>query len=84
MTDGSPDFAASDKIGSPICPSGCFQSEELAVTTYDHIQELRAELAASIDASERQQIAAELERAVAQYQQEKAAFDVLISVEPPH
>ena len=32
------------------------------MTTYDHIQELRAELAASIDAGERQQIAAELER----------------------
>ncbi|MFQ6242711.1 hypothetical protein [Sinorhizobium meliloti] len=54
------------------------------MTTYDEIQELRAELAASIDAGERQQIAAELERAVAQHQQEKAAFDALISVGPPH
>ncbi len=44
------------------------------MTTYEHIEELRAELAASIDAGERQQIAAELERAVAQHQQEKAAF----------
>ena len=55
------------------------------MTTYDEIQELRAELAASIDAGERQQIAAELERAVAQQQQqEEPAFDALISVEPPH
>ncbi|CCE98588.1 hypothetical protein SFHH103_04098 (plasmid) [Sinorhizobium fredii HH103] len=54
------------------------------MTTYEHIQELRAELAASIDAGEHQQIAAELERAVALHQQEEAAFDELISVEPPH
>ncbi|MGH0264802.1 hypothetical protein NKY45_25610 [Sinorhizobium meliloti] len=54
------------------------------MTTYEHIEELRAELAASIDAGERQQIAAKLERAVAQHQQEEAAFDALISVEPPH
>ncbi|WP_318862137.1 hypothetical protein [Sinorhizobium meliloti] len=51
---------------------------------FQRIQELRAELAASIDAGERQQIAAERERAVAQHQQEEAAFDALISVEPPH
>lgn len=54
------------------------------MTTYDHIQELRAELVASIDAGERQQIAAELERAMRQHQQEEAAFDALISAEPPH
>ncbi|WP_208180185.1 hypothetical protein [Sinorhizobium medicae] len=54
------------------------------MTTYDEIQELRAELAASFDAGERQQIAAELERAVAQHEQEEAAFDALISVEPPY
>ncbi|WP_179874716.1 hypothetical protein [Rhizobium anhuiense] len=53
------------------------------MTTYDHIQELCAELAASIDAGERQQIAAELERAIAQHQQEEAAFDALISADPP-
>ncbi|WP_244665679.1 MULTISPECIES: hypothetical protein [Rhizobiaceae] len=41
-------------------------------------------LAASIDTGERQQISVELERAVAQHQQEEAAFDALISVEPPH
>ncbi|APG93093.1 invasion plasmid antigen / internalin (plasmid) [Sinorhizobium americanum] len=57
---------------------------ELTMTIYEHIEELRAELAASIDAGERQQIAAELERAVTQHQQEEAAFDALISVEPPH
>ncbi|MBP2450079.1 hypothetical protein [Rhizobium leguminosarum] len=54
------------------------------MTTYDHIQELRAELEASIDAGERLQIAAELERAVAQHQQEEAAFAELFSAEPPH
>lgn len=54
------------------------------MTTYDEILELRAELAASIDAGERQQIAAELERAVAQHQQQEAAFEALISAEPPH
>ncbi|WP_193378128.1 hypothetical protein [Sinorhizobium fredii] len=54
------------------------------MTTYDHIQELRAELAVSIDAGERQEIAAELGQAIAQHQQEEAAFDALISAEPPH
>ncbi|MEY9103751.1 hypothetical protein ABIA24_006724 [Sinorhizobium fredii] len=44
---------------------------------------MRAELAASIDAGERQQIAAELERAIAQHQQEEAAFDALISATSP-
>lgn len=53
------------------------------MTTYDHIQELRAELAASIDAGERRQIAAELERAIAQHQLEEAAFDALIRADPP-
>ncbi|ASY74355.1 hypothetical protein [Sinorhizobium fredii] len=40
-------------------------------------------MAASIDAGERQQIAAELEREIAQHQQEEAAFDALINDEPP-
>ncbi|MCW1413337.1 hypothetical protein OLZ32_34965 [Rhizobium sp. 1AS11] len=53
------------------------------MTTYDHIQELRAELAASIDAGERLQITAELERAIAQHEQEEAAFDAQISADPP-
>lgn len=54
------------------------------MTTYDHIQELRAELAASVDAGECQQIAAELEQAMVQHAAEEAVFDVLFSAEPPH
>lgn len=54
------------------------------MTTYDHIHELRAELAASVDAAERQQIAAELEQAMEQHAEEEAAFDALFSPEPPH
>lgn len=54
------------------------------MTTYDHIQELRAELAASLDAGERQQIAAELEQAMVQHAEEEVAFDALFSAEPPH
>lgn len=54
------------------------------MTTYDHINELRAELAASIDQAERQQIAAELAAAEAKLADEEAAFDALISAEPLH
>lgn len=54
------------------------------MTTYDHINELRAELAASIDQAERQQIAAELVAAKAELAEEEAAFDALISTELPH
>lgn len=54
------------------------------MTTYDHIQELRAELAVSMDAGERQQIAAELEQAMVKLAAEEAAFDALFSAEPPH
>lgn len=54
------------------------------MTAYDHIQELRAELAASNDQAERQQIAAELATAQAERAQEEAAFEALISAEPPH
>jgi len=54
------------------------------MTTYDHINELRAELAASIDQAERQQIAAELASAEAKLAEEDAALEVLISDEPPH
>lgn len=54
------------------------------MTTYDHINELRAELAASIDQTERQQIAAELATAEAQLAEEDAAFEALISDKPPH
>jgi hypothetical protein len=41
------------------------------MTTYDHIQELRAELAATIDQAERQQIGSELEAAQAKLAQEE-------------
>lgn len=54
------------------------------MTTYDHINELRAELAASIDHAERQQIAAELGSAEAKLAEEDAAFEALINDEPPH
>ena len=54
------------------------------MTTYDHIQELRAELAASIDQTERREIAAELASAEAKFAEEEAAFEALISAEPPH
>ena len=54
------------------------------MTTYDHIQELRAELAASLDAGERQQIAAELEQAMVQHAEEEAVIDALFSAKPPH
>lgn len=53
------------------------------MTTYDHIQELRAELAASLDAGERQQIAHVLEQAMVQHAAEEAVFDALFSAEPP-
>ncbi|GGA64096.1 hypothetical protein [Pelagibacterium lentulum] len=51
------------------------------MTTYDHIQELRAELATIIDAGERAAIAAELEAAREKLAQEEAALDV--AFEPP-
>ena len=54
------------------------------MTTYDHIQELRAELAASIDQGERREIAAELATAEAKLAEEEAAFEALIADEPPH
>jgi hypothetical protein len=44
------------------------------MTTYDHIQELRAELAASIDQAERQQIAAELAAAEVKLAEEEGRF----------
>ena len=48
------------------------------MTTYDHINELRAELAASFDQAERQQIAAELAAAEAKLAEEEAAFKALM------
>ncbi len=43
------------------------------MTTYDHIQELRAEFAASIDKAERREIAAEIATAEAKLAEEEAA-----------
>jgi len=54
------------------------------MTTYDHINELRAELAASIDQAERREIAAELATAEAKLADEEAAFDALIATVPPN
>ena len=54
------------------------------MTTYDHINELRAELAASINQAERHQIAAELAAAEAKLAEEEAEFEALISAEPPY
>lgn len=54
------------------------------MTTYDHIQEFRAELAVSMDAAERRQIAAELAAAEQQHAAEEAAFDAMLSAAPPH
>lgn len=53
------------------------------MTTYDHIQELRAELAVSVDTAEHRKIAAELAAAEQQNAAEEAAFDVIISAGPP-
>jgi hypothetical protein len=54
------------------------------MTTYDHIQELRAESKASIDQAERRGIAAEIQIAVAKLAEEEAAFEAMIAGEPPH
>lgn len=47
------------------------------MTTYDHIQELRAELAVSMDAGEMATIRAELDAARAKLASEEAALDAL-------
>ncbi len=54
------------------------------MTTYDHIQELRAEYAVSIDQAERLEIAAELVSVEAKLAEEEAALDELLAAEPPH
>ncbi|MGI2036278.1 hypothetical protein ACRQ1B_28285 [Rhizobium panacihumi] len=54
------------------------------MTTYDHIQELRAELKAVFDQAERRQIAAELAMAEANLAEEEAAFEASVAAEPPH
>lgn len=51
------------------------------MTTYDHIQELRAELATVMDAGERETIAAELVAARAKLAEEDVALDA--ALEPP-
>lgn len=62
----------------------CFHSKELTMTTYDHIEELRAELAASIDRAERREIAAEIATAEVKLGEDEAAFEAMIAAEPPH
>lgn len=54
------------------------------MTTYDHIQELRVELAASIDPAERREIAVEIATADVKLAGEEAAFEAMIAAEPPH
>lgn len=54
------------------------------MTTYDHIQELRAELRNAVYADERRWIEAELVKATEQYEAEEAAFIADILAEPPH
>lgn len=54
------------------------------MTTYGHINELRAELAASIGQTERREIATEIAMAEAKLAEEEAAFEALISAQPPH
>ncbi|MGI2033788.1 hypothetical protein ACRQ1B_15460 [Rhizobium panacihumi] len=54
------------------------------MTTYDHIQELKAEYAAVLDHAERREIAAEIATAEAKLAEKEAAFEALIADEPPH
>jgi hypothetical protein len=54
------------------------------MTTYDHIQELRAELNAVFDQAERRQIGSELGMAEEKLAEEEAAFEASIAAEPPH
>ncbi|TCQ14987.1 hypothetical protein [Rhizobium sp. PP-CC-3G-465] len=53
------------------------------MTTYDHIQELRAELRNAVYQDERQWILNELAAAEAQLAAEEAAFDAQLKDEPP-
>lgn len=54
------------------------------MTTYDHIQELKAEHAVVIDHAERREIEVEIATAKAKLAEEEAAFQALIADEPPH
>jgi len=49
------------------------------MTLYDHIQQLRAELAVSFDAEERRQIQAELKAAEAEQARRDAALDAWLA-----
>lgn len=49
-----------------------------------HVEQLRAELRNAYDAKERRKIEAELATAEATLTQGRAAFEALISAEPPH
>lgn len=53
------------------------------MTTYDHIQELRAELRNAMHQDERREIAAELATAEARLAEEEAAFEARMAAEPP-
>ena len=53
------------------------------MTAYDYIQELRAELAVSLDAAERRQIEAELDLAQAELTVAIAELDGRVDAEPP-
>lgn len=54
------------------------------MTTYDHIQELRAELRNAVYAEERRWIEAELEKATREWEAEEDAFIAQLLAEPPH
>lgn len=54
------------------------------MTTYDHIQELKAEHAVVLDHAERREIEVEIAMAEAKLAEVEAAFEALIDAEPPH
>lgn len=53
------------------------------MTTYDHIQELRAELRNAVYQDERQWILKELAAAERQLAEEEAAYEAIAAAEPP-
>jgi len=53
------------------------------MTTYDHIQELRAELRNAVYQNERQWILKELAAAERQLADEEAAYNAMVLAEPP-
>jgi hypothetical protein len=54
------------------------------MTTYGHIQELKAACAAVLDQAERREIAAEIATAETKLAKEEAAFEALVAAEPPY